>query len=131
MLLEEKMLLEKGGAEVEVEVWNSSISDHRCPNTGICVVFSRSANISAAFSLWGSWQETGSLRGGQALTHWSEVGPADRKQIITFVEKLRDFLKVFYVYILQDDLGVGMYTNQAHELDFIDLLPYIRHKPNP
>ena len=28
MLLEEKMLLEKGGAEVEVEVWNSSISDH-------------------------------------------------------------------------------------------------------
>ena len=27
MLLEEKMLLEKGGAEVEVEVWNSSISD--------------------------------------------------------------------------------------------------------
>ena len=29
MLLEEKMVLEKGGAEVEVEVWNSSISDHR------------------------------------------------------------------------------------------------------
>ena len=125
------MLLEKGGAEVEVEVWNSSISDHRCPNTGICVVFSRSANISAAFSLWGSWQETGSLRGGQALTHWSEVGPADRKQIITFVEKFREFFYVFYVYILQDDLGVGMYTYQAHELDFIDLLPYIRHKPNP
>ena len=125
-------MLKKGGTEGEVGVWNSSISDHRCPNTGICVVFSRSANISAAFSLWGSWQETGSLRGGQALTHWSEVGPAYRKQIITFVKKFREFfLCFFYVYILQDDLGVGMYTYQAHELDFIDLLPYIRHKPNP
>ena len=108
----------------------SQITDVQ-PNTGICVVFSRSANISAAFSLWGSWQETGSLRGGQALTHWSEVGPADRKQIITFVEKFRELFYVFYVYILQHDLGVGMYTYQAHELDFIDLLPYIRHKPNP
>ena len=98
------MLLEKGGAEVEVEVWNSSISDHRCPNTGFFVVFSRSANLSVAFSLWGSWQETGSLRGGQALTHWSEVGPADRKQIITFVEELRAFF-------MFDDLGVGIHKS--------------------
>ena len=123
MLLEEKMLLEKGGAEVEVEVWNSSISDHRCPNKGICVVFSRSANISAAFSLWGSWQETGSLRGGQALTHWSEVGPADRKQIITFVEEFRAFFLCSMIWGLA-------YTSQAYELVFIGALPQIRHKTN-
>ena len=84
----------------------SQITDVQ-PNTGICVVFSRSANISAAFSLWGSWQETGSLRGGQALTHWSEVGPADRKQIITFINIIWELV----------------YTNQAYELVFIDLLP--------
>ena len=110
------MLLEKGGAEVEVEVWNSSISDRRCPNTGICVVFSRSANLSVAFSLWGSWQETGSLRGGQALTHWSEVGPADRKQIITFVEEFMEF----FLYQMIWELA---YTNQAYELVFIDIYP--------
>ena len=116
MLLEEKMLLEKGGAEVEVEVWNSSISDHRCPNTGIYVVFSKSANLLVAFSLWGSWQETGSLRGGQALTHWSEVGPADRKQIITFVEEFMEF----FLYQMIWELA---YTNQAYELVFIHVLP--------
>ena len=123
------MLLEKGGAEVEVEVWNSSISDHRCPNTGICVVFSRSANISAAFSLWGSWQETGSLRGGQALTHWSEVGPADRKQIITFVEKFGEFF-MFFMFTSYKMIWELACTHIRH-MNWISLIFYLISDTSP